>query len=215
MSLQEKRVDITWYGQACFRIREMGVTIITDPFGRDSEYALPRIRADVITQSNVSDLNDRPKGIRGSPRIFRTPGEYEVGGVFVTGLPVFSQTEQGWQKDVVFVYGFERLTVCHLGRSGYLLTRSQVEALKGVDLLLVPIDGQVFRSFAEQDVLTLFEPSIVIPMHYDLTRIAHDRVSLSRFLKTMGADDITSHEVFKIRAGNLPDDLQIVLLKCT
>lgn len=209
-------MDITWYGQACFRIREKGVTIITDPFGRDSEYALPRVRADVVTQSHTTGSNERPKGMRGEPRIFTTPGEYEVGGIFITGVPVFAQQGQEWHKHVVFVYDFDRFTVCHLGELGYLLTRSQIEALNGVNLALVSIeDSQPSRLSAEQDVISLLEPNIVIPMHYDTTRLAHDPASLSLFLKTMGIDDVSPCETFKISPGHLPDDTQVVLLECT
>lgn len=207
-------MDITWYGQACFRIREKGMTIITDPFGRDSEVALPRVRADIVTHSTMADPNDRSKGIRGSPCFFRTPGEYEVGGVFITGVPVFCQNGQEWQKSVVFVYAFDHLTVCHLGRLGYLLTRSQIEALDGVNIVLVSIDGQTSRLSAEQDVISLLEPNIVIPMHYDSTRLAHDPAALGQFLKTMGANDVSAREVFKIGPGDLPEDTQVVLLEC-
>lgn len=208
-------MDITWYGQACFRIREKGMTIITDPFDRDSEYALPRVRADIVTYSYKTDTNERPKGMRGTPHIFKTSGEYEVGGLFITGVPVFYQKGQEWQQSVVFIYDFDHFTVCHLGKLGHLLTQSQIEALNGVNLVLVPIDGQASQLSAEQNVISLLEPNVVIPMHYDSTRRSHDPPALSQFLKTMGTDNVSPLQVFKISSGHLPDDIQAVLLECT
>jgi L-ascorbate metabolism protein UlaG (beta-lactamase superfamily) len=45
-------VDIDWFGQSCFRIREANVTAITDPYDKSIGYSLPRMRADIVTVSH-------------------------------------------------------------------------------------------------------------------------------------------------------------------
>lgn len=202
-------MEITWYGCACFRIREMGVTIITDPFARESGYSMPRIRADVVTLSHAYE-EGRPRGIRGSPRILQTPGEYEIGGAFITGI---STSHRARGQNTIFLYDFDGLTVCHLGNLGHIPSQSQVELLNGVHILLTPVGGQATIT-ADQtaEVVNLLEPNIVIPMHYDQAGLAHDSISLSRFLKTMGADEASAQETLKTRAGHLPDDTQVVVL---
>ncbi|MGI6209336.1 MAG: MBL fold metallo-hydrolase, partial [Anaerolineae bacterium] len=29
-------MDITWYGQSCFRLKDKSVTVVTDPYGKVS-----------------------------------------------------------------------------------------------------------------------------------------------------------------------------------
>jgi L-ascorbate metabolism protein UlaG (beta-lactamase superfamily) len=75
--------------------------------------------------------------------VLRSPGEYEVGGVFVTGVPTFHDARGGKElgQNVAFLFDFGGLTVCHLGDLGHVLTQDQVEALDTVNVLLVPVGG--------------------------------------------------------------------------
>ena len=205
-------MDITWYGRACFRIREMGVTIIMDPHGKESGYSMPRIRADVVVLSHAYDEDNRPKGIRGSPRILQTPGEYEIGGVFVTGISTL-HSRRAQRQNIVFLCDFDGLTVCHLGSLGHIPSQSQVEPLNGVNILLIPIGGRSTITIDQTaEMVNLLEPNIVIPMHYNKTKLSHNPSSISRVLKAMGVDEVPLQETLKIRSGHLPNDTQIVLL---
>ncbi len=208
-------MEIVWYGQACFRIREMGVTVIADPFDQDSKHVLPRIRADVVTYSCAMGAGLKPRGIRGSPLIFQTPGEYEVGGVFITAVPIFCRQDKEQSPSIAFLYDFGGLTVCHLGRPGCILAQSQGEALGSVNVLLLSIDGESTLSIEQAgEVVGLLEPNIVIPMHYRPVELAHRPGPLARFLKAMNASETSALPGFKIRAGHLPEGMQVVLLAC-
>lgn len=208
-------MDIHWFGHACFRIRERGVTIVTDPHPEELGYARPRIRADVVTVSHPHEGHSALKGFRGSPRVVDSPGEYEVGGVFVTGVSTFHDDAGGGERgqNVAFLYDFWGLTVCHLGDLGHVLTQAQVEALDQVNVLLVPVGGgSTITAVQAAEVVNLVEPNVVIPMHYWTEAAARDLDRVEHFLRVMGSSNVTSQEMLRISAGSLPDDTEIVLL---
>lgn len=210
-------MDINWYGHACFRIREGGVTAITDPYDKEIGLTLPRVRADVITLSHAHAGHSYVRGFRGSPRVFESPGEYEVGGVFITGVPTFHDRQGGKERgqNTAFLFDFDGLTVCHLGDLGHVLTQEQVEWLNGVNVLLVPVGGgSTIGGPQAAEVVSLLEPNIVIPMHYQTPGLSRDLAPVSRFLKAMGLKRAPTEEVLRIRAGALSEDTQVVLLEC-
>ena len=209
-------MEITWYGHACFRIREMGITIVADPYDREIGYTLPRIRADVVTISHSHEGHNCPRGFRGSPRVLGCAGEYEIGGVFITAVLTFHDAVQGQERgqNIVFVYDFDGLTVCHLGDLGHVLTQLDVETLDEVNVLLVPVGGGSTLGAAQAtEVIGLLEPNVVIPMHYQTEGLERSLASVSPFLKAMGVGNVEPQETFKITSNRLPEGPQVVLLQ--
>jgi L-ascorbate metabolism protein UlaG (beta-lactamase superfamily) len=212
---QEKSVDIDWYGHACFRIREKGVAIITDPYNKEIGYTLPRIRADVVTVSHSHKGHSYARGFRGSPRVLCSPGEYEIGGTFITGVPTFHDRKQGEQRgqNIVFLFDFDGLTVCHLGDLGHLLSQVQIELLNQVNILLIPVGGiSTITAARAAEIVSLLEPNIVIPMHYKIPGLSRNLGRVSRFLKAMETEKVAPLETLRIKQNALPQDTQVVLL---
>lgn len=209
-------MDINWYGHSCFRIREQGLTVVTDPYPEELGYTRPRIRADVITVSHAHEGHSAVKGFRGGPRVFDAPGEYEVGGVFITGVSTFHDAKQGAVsgRNIAFLLDFDGLTVCHLGDLGHLLDQSQIEALDGVNVLMVPVGGGSSLSGAQAaEVISLIEPNVVIPMHYQTPAVSRDIAPVTHFLKAMGLRDIEPQESLRVTRASLGEEMQVVLLQ--
>ena len=208
-------MEITWYGQSCFRLRDRLATVITDPYGKGIGYTLPRVRADIVTVSHDHSDHNYVKGIQGQPKIIVGPGEYEVGGVFITGIPTFHDRKKGASRgcNTVFLFDFDGLTVCHLGDLGHVPTQSQVEALSDIDVLLIPV-GAVSTINAAQaaEVISLLEPRLVIPMHYKTKALEVKLDSVSKFLKEMGLSKLATQESLKVTKSGLPDETQVMLL---
>ncbi|MFQ5875176.1 MAG: MBL fold metallo-hydrolase, partial [Dehalococcoidia bacterium] len=157
-------MEITWYGHSCFRLRGKAATVVTDPYSGNYGYTLPRIRADIVTISHHHPDHDYARGIKGNPKVIEGPGEYEIRGVFITGIPTFHDRRRGRDRgsNTVFLFDIDDLRVCHLGDLGHVLDQSQVEALGDIDVLLIPV-GSVYTINAAQaaDVVSLLEPKIV------------------------------------------------------
>ena len=204
-------MDINWYGYACFRIREPGMAIITDPFG----LALPRVRADVVTFSQPCDQENRPTGIRGSPPFLQTPGEYEIGGVFITGILTSENQLPTEPPNITYVYDWDGLRVCHLGKLQQELGQNHIELLDQVNVLLIPVDHKATIS-ADQaaEIINTIEPNIVIPMHYSGHGPEHTSSWLAKLADAMGTSLPKEQESIRVNTSHLPEEPQIVLLTC-
>lgn len=208
-------MEITWYGHACFRLRDRNATIITDPYGPGIGYTLPRVRADIVTISHAHPDHSYVAGVKGKPRVFDGPGEYEISGVFITGIPTYHDKKKGAErgKNTAFLFEFDGLSVCHLGDLGHIPTQSQVEALSQVDVLLIPVGGvSTINAAQAAEAVSLLEPRVVIPMHYKTKALNVRLASLSKFLKAMGLGKLPEQDRLKITASTLPEETQVVLL---
>jgi L-ascorbate metabolism protein UlaG (beta-lactamase superfamily) len=208
-------MEIIWYGHACFRLRGKNVTILTDPYDESVGYKLPRVKADIVTVSHDHPDHNCVRGVKGNPMVISGPGEYEIKGVFITGIPTFHDRRKGKVRgrNTVFLFEFDDLTICHLGDLGHVPTRSQVEALSEVDVLLIPV-GSVTTINAAQaaEVVSLLEPKLVIPMHYKTKALKSRLETVRKFLKEMGLEKLTPKESLKVTRKNLPEETQIVIL---
>ena len=215
-------MEITWFGHSCFRLRDRSVAVVTDPYSKDIGLLLPRVRADLVTVSHDAGDHNYTRGVKSGFRMLDGPGEYEISGVFVTGLELRGERKKTKEsahraRNTVFLFEFEDLTVCHLGDLDHAPTQAQVEeALGEVDVLLIPVGGSESLNAAQaSEVVSLLEPRIVIPMHYKVKGLAPS-VKLdpvSKFLKEMGLDSVPTQETLKITHSGLPEETQVVLLE--
>jgi len=210
-------MEITWYGQTCFRLSERGMaTIVTDPYPPEIGLTLSRPRASIVTVSHDDPQCRYTSGVRGPFKLLDGPGEYEIGGVFITGIATFADNKQGASRglNTVFTFDFGGLTVCHLGRLGHVPTQSQVENLGAVNILLVPVGGGGSLSTARaSEVISLFEPGLVIPMYYKVRGLKPRLGTLNRFLKEMGLEKVDSQEVLKASRTSLSEETRVTVLK--
>jgi L-ascorbate metabolism protein UlaG (beta-lactamase superfamily) len=212
-------VEITWLGHSCFRLRDRAATVVTDPYGKDLGLNLVRVRADIVTVSHDADDHNYVKGVKGDFQVLTGPGEYEVSSVFVTGLELRGDRKKkdaaSGPRNTVFLFEFDDVTICHLGDLKIVPTQAQVEeALGEVDVLLIPVGGGESLSASQaSEVVSLLEPHIVIPMHYQVPEVSLELDPVGKFLKEMGLDKVTPQEVLKVSRSGLPDETQIVLLE--
>jgi L-ascorbate metabolism protein UlaG (beta-lactamase superfamily) len=207
-------MEITWYGQSCFRMTERAtLALVTDPFDASTGMEPPKLKADVVTVSRDDPGHNNVNAIigaqRGDVRKITGPGEYELGGVFITGVAM-KPDKKGGEKCTVYAFDFEGLTVAHLGGLSFVPSQSQIDALEAVEILLVPIGGEGELSPAQaSEVISMIEPSLVVPMGYGGKRSD----SLSKFLKEMGLTGPKTQDTLKITRSGLPEDTQVVLLE--
>jgi L-ascorbate metabolism protein UlaG (beta-lactamase superfamily) len=211
-------VDIDWFGQSCFRIREANVTAITDPYDKSIGYSLPRLRADIVTVSHDAPGHSAVSAVKGEPKVLSRPGEYEVKGVFIAGIQTWRGAVargEAKEENTVFVFEFGELTVCHLGDLSQVLSQAQVEALPDIHVLLVPVGGGgALDADKAAEIVSLLEPSLVIPMHYRAPCVNLQLDPLSKFLKEMGATEQPLQETLRVSRSQLPEETQVVVLEC-
>jgi L-ascorbate metabolism protein UlaG (beta-lactamase superfamily) len=210
-------MDITWYGISCFRLSERGLaSVVTDPFDASVGLTPPKLKADVVTVSHDAPGHNNLKVVKGERRTITGPGEYEIGGVFITGISLAGDKnhKNGGQNDTLYVFEFEGLTVAHLGDLAYVPTQAQIENLGTVDVALVPVGGgSALGPSQAAEVISLIEPSIVVPMHFKAGKETLKLAPVSRFLSEMGISSLEPIDSLKVTKGGLSEETQVVLLK--
>lgn len=208
-------MELTWYGLACFRVVDRALKVVTDPYSPEVGLTLPRLRADVVTVSHDQPGHNYVQTVSGARKVLDGPGEYELGGVFITGIRTWHRTGRNGEPNTVFLFEYDDLTICHLGDLGYVPKQEEIEALGEVSILLVPVGGHQTLTGAEAaEVVSLIEPAYVIPMHYRIPGLSLRLDPVDKFLREMGISDPKEMESLKItRKSELPSDTEVVMLK--
>jgi L-ascorbate metabolism protein UlaG (beta-lactamase superfamily) len=218
-------MEITWFGHSCFRLVERGMaSVVTDPYDESLGYPALRLKADIVTVSHAAPGHSYTEAVKGESHALRGPGEYEIGGVFITGIPTARQQSETAKKkksaaesknNTVFVFDYDGLTVAHLGDLDHVPGQAQIEALGAVNVALVPVGGGGGLNAAQAaEVISLLEPSIVVPMHYRTESGSPDLEPVSKFLKEMGLGATKTEATLKITRGGLPEETHVMLLEC-
>jgi len=214
-------MDINWYGLSCLRIREGGTTILCDPFDKAIGLTLPKVRADIVTISHDQAGHNAGERVLGEPKIISGPGEYETRNIFITGATTYHRkgSPNANERNVIFFFDFGGLVVGHLGDLGEVLSQSAVDDMKlgDVDILFVPVGGgSTLDATHAVEVISVFEPKIVIPIHYQHpglnTSLAEQLDPVDKFLKEFGAGIPEARETFKVSKSSLPEETEVVLL---
>ena len=212
-------MEITWYGHSCFRITERKMaTVVTDPFDhKEIGYSELKLRADIISVSHDAPGHSFVKAVKGAKWEITGPGEYEIGGVFLTAVATGTPDKENGKPNLAFVFDYEGVNVVHLGDINKVPTRKQVEAFGNVDILLIPVGaGGGLNAAKAAEVVSLIEPRIVIPMHYSTPDSKLELDGLDAFLKQMGLS--TEPEVLEslsVKASGIPDETKVVVLSYT
>lgn len=165
-------MDITYLGHSSFKIKGRQASIVTDPY--DSQMVgikFSKIDADIVTISHHHADHDRADGVSAVKKVVDGPGEYEISGVSIIGLPSFHDNKKGADrgKNTIYVIEMDNLRLLHLGDLGHTLNENQIKEIGDIDILFVPVGGFYTLGPKEAvEVLKQIGPSIVIPMHYKM-----------------------------------------------
>jgi L-ascorbate metabolism protein UlaG (beta-lactamase superfamily) len=210
-------MEIIWYGHACFRLKDRNMTVVTDPYDKALGLPLPRPKADIVTVSHDALYHNYLAGVKGDFKVVDSPGEYEIGGVFITGIHLVAPKKQSNEtaaQNNIFVIYMDDVAICHLGDLSHVPTQSQVEDMGSIEVLLVPVGGlNALNAAQAAEVISLIEPNIVIPMHYQLPDLTVKLDPVEKFLKEMGLSKADKVDTLKVTKQGLPEETQIILME--
>ena len=203
-------VEISWLGRTCFRLRGREGAVLTDPVAASTGYSLSRTSAEIVTLSRSDDPEiSNHQGVQGDPRVFEAPGEYEVRGILVTGIPI--PREDG--RTMAFACEVDGINIVHLGLPDAPPEASVLERFENVDVLLMPVGGggSLSASIAA-DLMQRIDPNIVIPMNYRTEVEKAELDPIDRFLSEAGATPEPKPRLSVTRAS-IPSELTVEVLK--
>jgi L-ascorbate metabolism protein UlaG (beta-lactamase superfamily) len=210
-------MNISWYGQSCFRLESKGVSVLIDPFSKDIGLKPPRLNDNIflITHNHYDHAN--LSGVADDAFIVRNPGEYEKAGIFIEGIRSFHDDVEGKERGLNTIYTIktEDMKLCHLGDIGQAkLTDEQIEAIGDIDILFIPVGGVYTIDGAQAaEIVNEIEPKIIIPMHYQVPGLNIKLDGPQKFIKEIGLKP-QEFETYKINKKTLPaEEIQLVTFK--
>ncbi len=211
-------MEIIWHGLSCFRLTERGMaSVVTDPYDHEVAGFDPlKLRAEIVTVSHDAPGHNFVSAVKGHSRVITGPGEFEIGGVFITGVQTNRRSKKSPQevRNTLYVFDYDGVTVAHLGDIQKVPSQTDIENLGGVDVVLVPVGGGGSLNAAKAaEIVSLLEPGIVIPMHYQLPESSLKLSPLSRFLKEMGVGKIEPIPSLKMTRSSVPTEARVVVLE--
>lgn len=205
-------MDLTWYGLSCFRISERKLaSVVTDPYNGKLGLPTLQLKSEIVTVSHDAKGHAHTKAVTNKPFVLNGPGEYEIGGVFVTGISTATAATDN--QNVLYMFDFGGIKVAHLGDMQKVPTQTQIEALEQVNILLLPVGGGNSLNAAQaSELVSMLEPNIVIPMHYALPSLKLKLDGVDRFLKEMGVTEPKEESSLRISVSNLPEETETLIL---
>lgn len=163
-------MKLKWYGHSCFALTYAdGTAIVIDPFDDSVGYPLCKARADAALCSHGHYDHNYVQSLQGEPQVIIDGAPRTVGSVKIHGIPCFHDEAQGAKRgsNIAFVLEGDGLRIAHLGDLGHLPTPEMYAALRGVDILLIPIGGTYTITTPEAvEVIRGVRPHTAIAMHF-------------------------------------------------
>ena len=158
-------MKITYIGHSCFVVENnKGGKIVTDPYkpGSVPGYLPHDIEADeVICSHGHADHSDFD-GVG-------TPEEHWDGDFKIKTIKTFHDDKMGLLRgrNNINMFTVDGLRFVHMGDIGCKLSYTQIDEIKGSDVLMIPVGGfYTINARHAFEMLIDLEPRAVIPMHY-------------------------------------------------
>jgi len=164
---------------------------------------------------------DRDRRVEAQGFLDDGAGEFEIGGVFITGVQTDgggsgkkkAKDREGSPRNTVYVFDYDGITVAHLGDLKDTPTQSEIESLGTINVALVPVGGGGGLNAAKAaEIISLIEPNLVIPMHYATPAAKVSLDALNKFIKEMGLSMPGTQQSLKVTRSGLPDETHVVVL---
>lgn len=203
---------ISYHGKAFIKVQHGDLVAAFSPPSKDSKTKTPRFGADLaMIALDHKDFNgaEMVSYANKIPFVIDGPGEYEIGGNFILGVP---SDGPGGLINTIYALTIDNIRFCHLGAIAETELKNIKEEIGAIDVLCVPIgDNNTLKAKEAFKLANSLEPSIIIPI-----LIGGDSESLKIFLKEAGAGDIKAIDKLTLKRKDLDGkENEVVVLKET
>ncbi len=205
-------MQIQYFGLSSFKISTKEATVITDPFDKKSGLTPPRGAADIlILAEKTNPLYSATSGVSGTPFLMEDPGEYDVKGVTVTGIPL----KQGDRYVTVYLIESEGIRILNLTHiNEFTMKEEEIEELGEIDVLIVPVgDEGVMDPAHAGKVVNEIEPKIVIPSHYQISGLTTKAEKVDKFIKEMGGKSESMEKLSLKKKDLVAEETKLIILE--
>lgn len=175
---------INWYGEGCFKVQIGDFTLVTDPF--DSKLGLNPARGKFDVLLKTISAWPAPEGGKEDGAILIGPGEYEIKGFDIKGIPLAKESSANFFKSIYLVKT-EDANLCFLGHMSEYPDEDALGELETIDILFVPAGGKPFIS--QELVAKLVKqlnPKIVVPMFFKVPGLKRQTADVKELIDELG-----------------------------
>lgn len=212
-------MQIHYFGLSSFKIQTKDAVVITDPFDKESGLLSPRGAADIIILSEKNNkLYNATSGFSGEPFLVDDPGEYDLKGVTVTGIPLKQEGDEDKNNKPRYVTAeliesedIRILNLTHI--RSFSMKEDDLDALGEIDILIIPVGGNsVMTAKDATKVVHEIEPKIVIPSHYATEGLKLPNDKVDTFIKEMGGKSETMEKLLIKKKDFSPEMIKKVIV---
>jgi len=211
-------MKIRYLGHSCFLLKTKSANVLIDPYDpKVTGLKLSPQQADVLLISHEHADHNYRTAAKGEYFEINGPGEYQVKDVVVVGIPVKHDTKDGAERGFVTMYliRVEGVKILFCADLGHGLDSETVDAVNGVDILLVPVGGvYTIDAKGAVEVVKAIDPRIIIPMHYQTQdlKLSQKLASVEDFVKLVNLKPEEEGGELNIDKSKLPEEAQKLVI---
>ena len=170
-------MEIRYFGHSCFLLKGSKYSVCLDPYG-DIGLNPPKINADYLFCSHQHYDHNNASIVIGAKKVVENDN-FKI-------IKSFHDDNYGVLRgeNDILLFKVEGYKIAFMGDYGESDNKEIIKALKGVDILLIPIGGKytidykTAKYYADE-----IAPKTIIPMHYKIKNSTVDITDEKEFLK--------------------------------
>lgn len=190
-------------------------------------------RARIVIDDNLADLGGKSVAKEGDIALFTgphgqpaqapkilidQPGEYEVSGVSIFGIPARAHIDEEKMKTAtMYKLLCEDLSILVTGHVYPELSDAQLESIGMIDVLFVPVGGNGYTldGIGALKLIKKIEPKLVIPTHYDDSTLSFTVPAqpLEQALKALAMEPKDTVSKLKVKPADILEGTQLIVVE--
>lgn len=206
-------MEFQYFGANCVRITTKQASVVVD----DNLHELG-----LKSQIKAGDIAVFT-GAHGEPNvdtkiIIDQPGEFEVSGISIIGLPMRAHMDdEGNKTATIYKITSDDIRILISGHIYPDLTDQQLETIGLIDIMIIPVGGNGYTldGVGALKIIKKVEPKMVIPVHYADKAVAYPvpQQGLKEVLHTLGMEAKETIPKLKLKSSDLFDSTQLTILE--
>ena len=200
-------MKLTWIGHACFKLEHNDYTVIFDPYKDGSVPGLRNVREEA-DQVLCSHEHGDHSGTECVDRKAEKESPFTI-----SEIHTFHDEVKGAKRgsNTIYILEADGMRIVHMGDIGCELEPEQMDQLKNVDVMMIPVGG-FYTIDAEQAsaLVCQVNPKVTIPMHFRKGNIGYSEIStVDDFLA--GKENVVICESSSVDLNNIQKPAIVVL----
>lgn len=206
-------MDLQFYGANCLTISTKQSRLVIDD---------DLVKHGGKSVSHSGDIciftSPHPEPVKEAKMTIDIPGEYEVNGISIHGMPARAHMdEENDRTGVMYKIVANDIKLLVTGHIFPTLTDAKLEDIGMVDVLILPVGGHGYTldPVGALHIIKQIEPKVIIPTHYADGQLSFEvpQLKLDEVLKELSMEPAQTVRKFQLKAGAVTDVMQLVILE--